>query len=219
MHTVSGTQKPGAEAMTLSHPLAFMNEPAESHPSLDAELCGYRAQFLSARKTAAALTADLSDAQVNWRAAPGRWSIAQCLAHLNIVGKQYRKSIRELVDYGRRRRMLTSGTHHHGFWGGLFVKLMEPPVRIRLPAPRYFLPEQHYTVAQVAPAFLSLQEEYLRLIEEANGLDLGALRIRNPLFRPLRLSLGQCFGLVAGHERRHVWQAERIRTARDFPRG
>ncbi len=27
----------------------------------------------------------------------------------------------------------------------------------------------------------------------------------------MRMSLGQCFGLLAAHERRHLWQAARVR--------
>lgn len=204
--------------MTHNSAIAFMTEPAESHPSLDPELSEYRAAFLDARLRAAVLTADLSDAQFSWRPHSGRWSIAECLAHLNIVGRQYSRMVKELIDSGRRRRMLTGGgLHRHGFWGSLFVRSMEPPVRIRLPAPRHFKPATGYGVARVVPAFLALQEDYVRLIESANGLDLGALRIPNPNFRLVQLSLGQCFGLIASHQRRHLWQAERIRAASAFP--
>lgn len=194
-----------------------MTEPAQSHPSLDPELSEYRATFLDARLRGAILTADLSDSQFNWRARPGRWSIAECLSHLNIVGRQYNRMIKGLIDGGRRRRMLTGGVHRHGFWGNILIRMMEPPVRFRLPAPRRFRPATGYGVAQVVPAFIALQEEYVRLIESANGLDLGSIRIPNPAFRMVELSLGQSFGLVASHQRRHLWQAERVRSSAAFP--
>jgi hypothetical protein len=48
-------------------------------------------------------------------------------------------------------------------------------------------------------------------VRQANGLDLSRVRVVSPLTSLMRMSLGQCFGLLAAHERRHLWQAARVR--------
>ncbi len=52
---------------------------------LHAPLDEYVRQFEDLKRDARQLTEGLSDAQLNWSPAPGRWSMAQCLEHLNSV--------------------------------------------------------------------------------------------------------------------------------------
>lgn len=65
--------------------------------------------------------------------------------------------------------------------------------------------------------FFELQERWIELAARADGLDLAAVKIRSPIAPVLRFSLGQCFAINAAHERRHVWQARRVREAPGFP--
>jgi hypothetical protein len=50
-----------------------------------AELDDLAQQFRDVRTRAAALVAPLSEAQFNWRARPGSFSVAECLVHLNVA--------------------------------------------------------------------------------------------------------------------------------------
>ncbi len=50
---------------------------------LNAELADCQRQFEAVRLDARKLLDGLTDAQFNWRLAPGRWSIGECLEHLN----------------------------------------------------------------------------------------------------------------------------------------
>jgi len=42
-------------------------------------------------------------------------------------------------------------------------------------------------------------------------------RQRSPILPIMKWSLGTMFALVLAHERRHIWQARQVRTAKDFP--
>jgi hypothetical protein len=55
-------------------------------------------------------------------------------------------------------------------------------------------------------------------IEEANGIDLSKTKVSNAVSRWFRLSLGQELAFDAAHERRHLWQARRVKEELDFPR-
>jgi len=54
--------------------------------SLVPELEDLRRQIDGIVSDAQKLTAGISDRQFNWQPEPGRWSIAQCLVHLNLAG-------------------------------------------------------------------------------------------------------------------------------------
>ena len=58
--------------------------------------------------------------------------------------------------------------------------------------------------------FMAAQDRVLRTIEAARDLDLRRARMRSPFFKPLRLTLGQSFGAILAHNRRHIWQAEGV---------
>ena len=47
--------------------------------------------------------------------------------------------------------------------------------------------------------------------DEANGIDLAAVKVDNPVSRWFKLSLGQELAFTAAHERRHLAQASRVR--------
>ena len=51
------------------------------------------AEFDAADARAAALAKGLSVAQVNWKPAPGQWSIGQCLEHLAVSNEVYGRAI------------------------------------------------------------------------------------------------------------------------------
>ena len=69
--------------------------------------------------------------------------------------------------------------------------------------------------AGVLEDFLQANEELIRRIRTANGLDLKRAKVPVPGSRRLKLSLGQGFALMAAHSRRHLWQARQVLALRD----
>ena len=55
------------------------------------------------------------------------------------------------------------------------------------------------------------------VLRQANGLDLGRVRVRAPMNKWVRFSLGSGFAFMAAHERRHLWQARQIIAMKGFP--
>lgn len=67
------------------------------------------------------------------------------------------------------------------------------------------------------PRFLALQDRLLKRLGRAEGLDLAGIRLSSPFFSFLRMDLGTAFAVVAAHQRRHLWQAERVAEEEGFP--
>jgi hypothetical protein len=53
----------------------------------------------------------------------------------------------------------------------------------------------------------------LRLLEQVNGYDLGAVRVQSPFAAWMRYKLGSAIALHLAHERRHLWQAREAMEA------
>lgn len=177
---------------------------------LSPEIRDYVRQFEDVKSAARHLVEGLSDEQLRWRPAPDRWSIAECFSHLNVTADQYYPAIDRSMRRARERGLLGEGPFRHGFLMNRFIRMMEPPARRSFRAPRMFRPRTR-ALADEIPTFFAHQSAIIERVHQANGLDLSRVKVVSPLTSLMRMSLGQCFGLLAAHERRHLWQAARVR--------
>lgn len=180
--------------------------------ALISELDDYRGQFEALKREAEELLDGLTEAQFNWRASPGRWSIAECLVHLNVTARLYLPLIKSATEEARLRRLFGQGPFRHGFLVNWLIRTTEPPPKLKTKAPKIFVPPPDQPLETVMGDFMSLQDQMLERIQEANGLHLSRVKIVSPVSRFLRMSLGQSFAFLAAHERRHLWQAREVKA-------
>lgn len=186
--------------------------PAETPERLEvAELEECRKQIEAASADARALMEGLTEEQLNWRPEAGAWSMAECLDHLAVTGRQMCAQLREVIKEARSKGLLGSGPFRHGRIGDVIVRSMEPPPKRKFRAPAVFRPRPDLPAAEVSEGFFAAQVEILGLLREAVGVDLGRARVTSPVSRWVKYSLGQAFALIATHERRHLWQARQVR--------
>jgi len=188
------------------------SDTATLHP----DLADCRGQIEAARADAEKLVEALSDRQFNWKPARERWSIAECLDHLNsgwMVLPKLDRAIARASEQGLRR----GGPYRHPLLGKLYIRFVEPPPKIRVRAPKRYAPKPDQPLSDVVPRFLELQEELVKRVEASDGFDLGRIRISSPISRRFKMSLGQWFAFLAAHERRHLWQAWQVRKDPGFP--
>lgn len=193
-----------------------MSSPGAAPRILHAELAEYRRQVRNIRADAEKLVEGLSESELNWKPSREKWSIAQCLDHLNNGWKVLTKLDRVIAAAGRDG-IRGDGPYRHPLLGRLYVRFTEPPPKIRVPAPKPYRPVEERPISDAVPRFLDLQTEILTRIEAADGLDLGRIRMSSPITKRFRMSLGQWFGFLAAHERRHLWQAWQVRRHPEFP--
>lgn len=178
--------------------------------SLHPELQDYHRQFEAIKSDARSLVSGLSDAQFTWRPEPGRWSVGQCLAHLNIIATKMLPAFERAIADGERRRQHGQGPFKYGWLDRWMLRAMEPPPKRRLRTRPPFVPAAPGPVDQVFAEFLALHDQLIERVRRANGLDLRRVKVRSPVNRLLRFSLGAYFGITAAHDRRHLWQARRV---------
>lgn len=167
-------------------------------------------------RRAEALVAGLDTASLNWRPDERSWSTAQCLDHLNVANRIYLEAMRPAVDEARRQGKQRWGPVRPGWFERWFVASMEPPPRRKLPAPKKIIPAFEGEKEALLAEFRRLHGETASLLHDAAGLDLG-VRFRNPFISLFRFKVWTGFLVIPAHERRHLWQAEQLRTKPGFP--
>ena len=182
------------------------------------DLQNYHRQFESIKTDAQNLLGDLNELQFNWQPGTDRWSIAQCIDHLGLTGRNSLSNIHRAVDEARSKNLFSLGPFRYGLIEKWFVRQMEPPARMTFKAPKAYLPSVYQPYPEMVTSFYSLQAEFLVCIEEANGIDLSRMKVSNAVSRWFRLSLGQELAFNAAHERRHLWQAGKVKEELDFSR-
>jgi hypothetical protein len=165
---------------------------------------------------AKSLTAGLSAAQMNWRPQPGKWSIAQNLAHLNF-GYPYFDTIASSIAGARAKGIVGNGPFRYGWLSNWIVKSQEPPPKRKFKAAKAYTASPDVDAAKAVADYLRMAARLTELIQEADGLDLA--RAKTP-FGPLKwikIPLGARLAHLTTHDRRHLWQAEQVRNDPNFP--
>lgn len=189
-----------------------------SHSSgLIEELKDYCDQIDDIREDAEELSAPLSNRQFNWRSGAGHWSISECLTHLNVVDAQDIPSLVVEIERARKAGLLANGPFRYGWLSRKFVQMNEPPVKLKVKAPKLYVPPPNRPKDQVMSEFLSIHDRLKELIGNSNGLDLARIKVGTPISKFVKFSLGQRFALITAHDRRHLWQAWQVRKHPGFP--
>ena len=192
--------------------------PTPAHLALTPAIDEFRRQFDRLADDADALVAPLSDAQFAWQPGPNAWSIAQCIDHLNVTARLYLPMLDEGIANAIRQGLHGEGPFTYWWLARVFVRMMEPPPRLRVNTPVAFQPPPARTRREIMAAFRAYQVQYVDRLRQANGLDLARARVRSPVTSWIYLPLGSGFAAMAAHERRHLWQARKVMEAPGFPR-
>ena len=166
------------------------------------------------RDRARRLVEGLTPEQLTSRPDSTKWSIAECLAHLNLSAEIVQPKVAAAIERGRKDNLLGKGPFALGFLGKALVWWAEPPPKVRIPAPKAIAPKvETADPAKIVDDFFRLQDEWARLLREAEGLDQKKIKV--PALFPGLPALRLCAPIpwMLAHERRHLWQAENVKKA------
>ena len=168
---------------------------------------------------ASQLAAGLTGEQLNWKPAPDRWSIAQCLAHLTVATEKFGPYLTAAIARGHEKYPVKVAQPYHPSWmGGWLIKYLLPEATRRLTAPKIFRPAETAPIDGALEHFLKQQAEFLGFVRQAGGLDYNKTRLRSPVTPLVRYSLADAFVITVVHGQRHLGQARRVRETPGFPK-
>jgi hypothetical protein len=176
---------------------------------LDLDRCAQ--DINEARQRAEALVLGLTPEQLTKQPEAGKWSVAECILHLNTTAAVMQALVEKAIAEAKRDKKVGTGPFGIGLKGRLLVWIAEPPPKFRIPAPPHLRPPaQIDDPARLLPDFMKAQDEWERLIRESAGLDLARTKV-GPLFSPFRQRLAASFPWMMAHQRRHLCQAENVK--------
>lgn len=184
--------------------------------SRDAVLQGCLIQVHASQQWFMRFVLPLSVEQLRWRPRSGCWSIGECLDHLNLTLAYYLPKIEQAVAENRRQppnrvgnALFTKSEHD-------YLVRVEPPVVLKASAPAALQPRDAVDPDRIVDQFAEFRERYGRVVASISRLSLATLSIAGSLHPPIHC-LGGFTALLAAHDRRHIWQAERVLDAKGFP--
>jgi hypothetical protein len=171
---------------------------------------------------AESITHGLTREQFQWRPGPGRWSIGECFAHMNITNGVALPAIKTGIAEGRAGGKTGHGPFQYGPVTRKFIASQEPPAKKKFKAPKVFLPPADLNMDETLAEYRRVAGELKRLTREADGLHLARVKLKMPalpavLRAIVRIPLGGQLTLTTTHDRRHLWQAEQVRNDPGFP--
>jgi hypothetical protein len=157
-----------------------------------------KARDLVACRNLACLTTSLESAS---------WSVAQCLDHLALTTNAVLPAISKAI--ARAPRLTTNRALRTGALTRLLLRNLEPPYRVRLNVHSSFVPRQH-DFNSAWDAFAGSQAQLTKTLRTAIGLAIDEVTVESPVYARLSYNVYGALRMLAAHERRHLWQIERI---------
>ncbi len=179
------------------------------HPQLPAIID----ELSSAQARLHALAASTSPSDWARRPDPARWSIAECVAHLNLTSAAYLPLLQQAL---RGSPALKSATRQHfrrDLRGWLLWRMVGPPVRLRLKTTAPFIPEIVANGSELVPEFDRWQADLVACVREADGLPLNQIWVTSPFNHRVRYNMYAALTILPRHQHRHLWQAEQVGAA------
>ena len=153
-----------------------------------------------------------------WKLAPEKWSVAQCLEHLNRYGLHYLPAMQSRIDAALTQGSRPNPTFKAGWLGNFLMRSVQPMhtgssrANLKYPSPKAYDPNRTGTTTPEALAiFLHQQQTTLELLERARRVNLEDIRVPVSITNLIQLRLGDCLRFMIVHNQRHVQQAMRVR--------
>ena len=183
------------------------------HPQLE----GLSEEFSRLETSTRKLIEGLSEPQLRWRPSETRWSILECLDHLCRCESRYLEEIDRALPQVERLSAVPDKALKHGWFGSLFLWLLEPPNKLGSKTLPELVPTSDRPLQDTIDEYFSLLNEFQDRLQRADGRDLKKTILTSPFISRFRQNLGLAFAIQPVHARRHLAQAKRAREHTNFP--
>lgn len=152
----------------------------------------------------------LDGSKLNFKENPEKWSILECVEHLNLYGDFYIPEIEKVIAENLDKK--GDGNFKSGWIGNYFANSMKVN-NGKVSKMKTFKdknPSNSSLDVLVLDRFLKQADELVRLMELSKDLNLSRIKNSISISKWLKLRLGDTFRFVVYHIERHIWQAENV---------
>lgn len=150
------------------------------------------------------------------RADPARWSVSECVAHLNLTSRAFIPLLRRAFDDPRYAGVPAPAVYRRDFFGWLLSFAVGPTPRIagrrigRFRTAAGFVPTAQAARDALVAEFDELQHQLIDLAREAEGKPLGRMRVVSPFDARASYNAYSALVVIPRHQHRHLDQAEDV---------
>lgn len=178
--------------------------------SVAEQLAAVRTDLRANAERISQLASPITDDAFIRRPAGGGWSASECIAHLTLTTEGY------IPLLAAARRSVPAGaplprSYGMGFAARTLWWILKPPAR-RFSVSRTlpeFVPNAAAPKAFTIAAFARSQDALLAWISSVASLPLDRMMITSPFNAKMRYNAYGALRVLAVHQQRHIWQAER----------
>jgi len=152
----------------------------------------------------------LNNEQLNRRPGYDKWSVGQCLEHLNILSGYYLPLVKTSLKLAQARGSAARQSVRSGWLGRRFTSAarQEKNSDAVFRVPKQYAPTGVRLTGTVVEAFTRQLDELLRLLLLARQVDAGSVRVPNPLYPWLKIRLTDVLETLVANYKRYIQQAE-----------
>ena len=157
----------------------------------------------------------LSENQFNWKPHPESWSVGECLSHLINSNKLYLNKIEHILSLqpiGSEQDYLYS----QSFMGKMIAKEVDPKNVKKVKTFKMFYPASSKFKKNIIDEYIKCCEKLIDLAGKMKHLDLKKIKLSSPVNVLIRLNLGDPLIIIPKHDERHLNQAERLMSQKEF---
>jgi len=158
----------------------------------------------------------LSDIQFNWKSNPESWSAGECISHIVKSNDLYLNKIENILSSfssSQEKDFL----YKQSFMGKLIVKGVDPAYVRKSKTFKVFFPDASEIHKDIIDEYVQSSKRFIELVGRMRNLDLKRIKLSSPVNKLIRLNLGDPLIIIPKHDERHLNQAERVMSQKEFP--
>jgi hypothetical protein len=144
------------------------------------------------------------------RADADRWSVGECVAHLNLTSHAFLPGLRGAQVEAAARAGGAPARLRRDLLGWVAWTVVGEDGGMRVKTPASFVPKGGGTPEQVTAEFARLQAELRACVRAADGLPITRVRVVSPFAERVRYNLYAALTILPRHQHRHLRQAEDV---------
>lgn len=173
----------------------------------------YTEGFHSAKATIHELVDPLDLTTFNTPPKKGSWCAGEVVSHLIKTGNQYVSVLESKFSGDTTGLAKGSGPYTHPIHLKWFTKAVSPEFKLKMPTFPVFEPVsiKELDKLELLKELDSIQDRFIEIIKtaESENLDMGRIKVGNPVFPILKMSMSSCLAINEAHQRRHFEQIKR----------
>lgn len=176
------------------------------------------AQARSTRYAALRDFAGLRPAALQWKPAPDRWSVGQCLEHLIASNASYTSLFQSIAEGTYRKTLAERIPLLPRLFGPLVRWSMAPESGVKVKTTQAFEPSESRVSERVVDEFAESVDALVASIAALEHVDLERFVVTSPFASFVCYRLKDAIPVAVVHLERHRLQAVRVTEHEEFPR-